>query len=250
MGETLAMIALKQKKYFELLEGLELVIEINLLENLINDWPNYNDLSVIVIGSSPADDFKSSGAFVGESQSGHIPLSVIKLKKALNSAFYESQDCELDYDYNSKHAKDRGILFINVCLTEGNKRHEVAQFTIEFINRILERKFNEGKKISILDMRLDIHSHESERRYYEENYSKDSDGYKIVNFENFHRLDRIGHPAYLDVMKITESLIRIGEFSPEIACIYRNVKDCKCRKDDELLKNDELLKDNELLKND
>lgn len=239
MVETQAKHYLEQKNYYDLFSkqnNFEEVLQISHLDLLISEWPDYKNLRVIVIGSSPSAFFKPSGAFVGEQVANHpLPLSIDKIKESLNLAFYQNVNevNEVDYDYHAKHAKQRGILFINVCFAEPNYRQDIAQFTIGFINKVLWRKYLDKQTIAVLDMRCDIHCHVSERYFRTQAYLNKDEKYRLENKYNFHRIEQIGHPTAFNVLEVIEPLKRISELNPEIACIYRKEYNCMCRENNE-----------------
>jgi hypothetical protein len=247
MTENLETL-LKEKGYWNLFsEGgqFEEVLQSSKLKVLIKHWPTYERVRVIVVGSSPAPCFRSTGGFVGENTGTYLSPTVVKLQKALDSAFYNSangdddddQDSDNDdkdgsnYDYNAMHSKmDHGILFVNVCLQQISR--EFAEFSIGFINRILKRKHIDNEPLAVLDMRLDKHIHESETAFSTfSNMRMTELGYKLESL-NFHKLFRLGHPNdfHSHFTTVVKELQTIRESYPEIASIYRTQETCKSNK--------------------
>jgi len=201
---------------------------------LVENWPEYDDLLIIVIGSSPLDNFPTTGAYVGNFNQNNLPRSVETLRNIRDNVFGDLDSV----DYNSYHAKeDHGILFINVVPTEpvipgtrespGEYYLETAKFMIGFINRILNSK--SGKKLAILDMRLRVHSHINELTLDEPKYGRNEDEYKLIPQESQY-LIRFSHPAYFNENQKQNAIDQFNNLKyefPGIACIYAEQNDCK-----------------------
>ncbi len=134
------------------------------------------------------------------------------------------------FDTEASHSKEaHGILFINVCLTMGNKYLDLAKFSIGFLNRILKMKREQNKRIAVLDMRLDIHSHISELGFRFDNLRKCDPAYKLENL-GFHDLVRLGHPSYYETFYVKTVARKLKSISlnmhQEVASIYRYGQFC------------------------
>ena len=191
--------------------------EIADLTRFIDHWPLFDDLKVIVAGSSDKDKdgFISSGAFVGEHKFGKLPRSVRTLRDETNQYFYGGEFINWSsLDCHATHSKmEHGILFINVCLSKDNKALETAKLTIRFINRILQVA---KLQICVLDMRLDMHAHISEDRFWRDEETRNSeDQFKINKQSEVHKVCRFEHPGYTNNAKyFEESWVFISKDEP------------------------------------
>lgn len=236
MAENQSRTLLEQKGYWDLFsEGdqFENVLQSPELNVLIEHWPIYGSVKIIVVGSSPAPCFDSTGGFVGENTGTYLPPTVMKLRETLNSAYYNNNPAEGDdsYDYHATHSKmDHGILFINVCLQQISNKF--SEFSIGFINRILRNKRLDDKQLLVLDMRLDKHIHESESTFSKFSHMRRTElSYKLESL-NFHQLVRLGHPNDFDshLLAVVEELRSIRTSYPEVASIYRTQQTCVSNK--------------------
>ena len=216
-------------------ENIEDNSDVFKLTRLIEHWPTFADLKIIVVGSSTIPDFESSGAFVGQLRPDKKPCkSVEQLIKAINFAYYQEEDQEKDdksYYLQSLHSKfDHGILFINVCLDDKQDKLETVKLTIGFINTILKSKQDANKQITVLDMRLDKHRHESESDGYSDKFSdlrKYDTQFIIEQRGDLHTILRLHHPGYVDDNFIQGYLGQITALPIEISSIYRDRQSCK-----------------------
>jgi len=103
MDQNQVKVFLEQKSYWDLLDPqkrFEAIAQILLQEALIQNWPEYENLEVIVMGSSPIEGFMSFGVFVDEPEPGrYLPNAVKKFRDALDSAF--PQRIKRNYDYHA-----------------------------------------------------------------------------------------------------------------------------------------------------
>ena len=224
-----------QKHYEQLFPSISKFIDCPGLEILIDDWPDYRDIRVVVIGSSPAKYFWSTGAFVGESVNGDVPDSVVNFDDALSKAFRING--QVNVDLHAQHSKfQHGILFINVCLCVKYTQYsyeigdKYAPGVIEFINELMLKKHRENEKIGILDMRLDKHCHVSEKQMcYDQDY-RELFGDYLIRHKSKHEYFRIGHPMnFNDNWDYAIEKLRImstRNYFPEIKSIYQIDYNC------------------------
>ena len=102
MAENQAKTFLEEKGYWDLWKQqkkFEEILKLPTLPKLIEVWPTYENLKVIVVGSSSKKEgFISSGAFVGEVERGYdVPDSVLRFQMALDMAFPPKNKPKYDF---------------------------------------------------------------------------------------------------------------------------------------------------------